>query len=309
MSDSSDATDLRLADLQTFLAVARSSSLAAIARERSVTTSQVSKAIARLESHFGRELVTRNSRGIVVSEAGRALVPKLHDVVRGLESARRVSHDGATLTLGAPSYLQAALVPAMVAVDPNLRLSVVELPPSILRAHAGSYGFELLLLSGALGPLPVGWDAQPIGEIEAALFGSPALAARIQNGAPGPVPADALEHVPFVMPIYFRDGQLTELDDGCPLPRARRRTGHQVQTMLIGLEVAATCEQVVFGPAIVAERFVRAGTIVPIDVMGWNVRDPLTLACHGERVSARTQAALVRALRGAISVSPGTTAG
>lgn len=301
MKDCSDATELRLADLQTFLAVARSSSLAAIARERHVTTSQVSKAIARLESHFGRELVTRNSRGVVVSEAGRELVPKLHDVVRGLENARRLTHGGIELTLGAPSYLQASLVPAMVAMNPSLRLSVVELPPSMLRAHAGSYGFEMLLLSGALGPLPVGWDAQPIGEIEAALFGSPALASKLDAGRGGPIPAEALEHVPFVMPIFFRDGQLSELDDGCPLPRSRRRVGHQVQTMLIGLEIAATCEQVVFGPAIVAGRFLRAGSLVRIEVVGWDVREPLTLACHGERVSAKTQIALVRALRGAIS--------
>jgi DNA-binding transcriptional LysR family regulator len=299
MSDSSDATELRLADLQTFLAVARSTSLAAIARERSVTTSQVSKAISRLEAHFGRELVARSSRGIVVSEAGRELLPKLHDVVRGLENARRMSHGGIELTLGAPSYLQASLVPAMVSADPSLRLSVVELPPSMLRAHAGTYGFELLLLSGALGPLPVGWDAQQVGEIEGGLFASPALAAKLHGG--GPIAAETLEDVPFVMPIYFRDGHLTELDDGCPLPRTRRRAGHQVQTILIGLEVAATSDQLVFGPAIVAERFLREGSLVRIDVIGWDVRDPLTLACHGERVSAKTQAVLVRALRRAIS--------
>ena len=45
-----DVADLRVADLLTFLAVVRSSSLTAAARERRVTPSQVSKAITRVET-------------------------------------------------------------------------------------------------------------------------------------------------------------------------------------------------------------------------------------------------------------------
>lgn len=295
-------TELRLGDLLTVLRVARSSSLAAIARESHVTTSQVSKAIVRVETHFGRELVTRSSRGVLLNEAGRELVPLLQDVVESLENARRAETSGPQLTFAAPSYLQLSLLRFVVPALPDVRLRVVELPPALLRAHAGDYGFELMLLHGPAGTLPAGWSAEVVGEVESGLFATPALAARLRAGARGPLPERVLEGVPFVVPLHFREGQFTAVDDGCPVPRSRRRIGHQVQTIAVALEIAKVSEQLVFGPLPIAERYVRDGELERVEVEGWDTRDALTLVCHGERVSAKTQAALAAALRRGPSV-------
>jgi LysR family transcriptional regulator, regulator of abg operon len=291
---SRETSDLRVADLLTFLAVVRSSSLTAAARERKVTPSQVSKAITRVEAHFGRKLVERGSRGVVLSEAGRLLAPALEAIVTQLETARAASPDGAEITLGAPSYLQTSLLPVLGSASPNVRIRAFELPPSLLRANAQDDGFDVLLLPGGAEHLPPSWVAEKVGEIRRGLFASPALRARLGKG---PVALERLAEVPFIIPIFRQQGRVVPVDDDFPIPRTQRKIGHQVQTFLVGLELAAQTEQLAFGPAIAAHRHVSSGALVEIPIQGYEVSDPLTFACNVDRVSARLRTAFATALR------------
>jgi len=293
-----DVADLRVADLLTFLAVVRSSSLTAAARERRVTPSQVSKAITRVEAHFARKLIERGSRGVVLSEAGRLLAPALEAVVNQLESARAASPDGAEITLGAPSYLQTSLLPVVGSAAPNIRVRAFELPPSLLRANAQDDGFDILLLPGDGEHLPASWVAEQVGTIRRGLFASPALRQRLGRG---PVPLERLAEVPFIIPIYRQQGRVVPVDDDFPLPRSQRKVGHQVQTFLVGLEVAAQTEQLAFGPAIAAQRHVSSGALVEIPIAGYDITEPLTFACNVDRVSARLRTAFGTALRSAMT--------
>jgi DNA-binding transcriptional LysR family regulator len=292
-----DVADLRVADLLTFLAVVRSSSLTAAARERRVTPSQVSKAITRVEAHFARKLVERGSRGVVLSEAGRLLAPALDQIVSQLESARAASPDGAEITLGAPSYIQTSLLPVLGDAAPNVRIRAFELPPSLLRANAQDDGFDIILMTGGADHLPSSWDAEQVGEIRRGLFASPALRQRFGKG---PVSIDQLADVPFIIPIFRQNGRIVPVDDDFPIPRTQRKIGHQVQTFLVGLEVAAQTEQLAFGPAIAAHRYVSSGALVEIPIEGYDVRDPLTFACNVDRVSARLRGLFTNALRSAM---------
>jgi DNA-binding transcriptional LysR family regulator len=303
---SRDVADLRVADLLTFLAVVRSSSLTAAARERKVTPSQVSKAITRVEAHFGRKLVERGSRGVVLSEAGRLLAPTLEAIVGQLETARAASPDGAEITLGAPSYLQTSLLSVLGGAAPNVRVRAFELPPSLLRANAQDDGFDILLVPGGGDHLPASWASEQVGELRRGLFASPALRQRLGRG---PVPIERLADVPFIIPIYRQQGRVVPVDDDFPLPRSQRRIGHQVQTFLVGLEVAAQTEQLAFGPAIAAHRHVATGALVEVAIAGYDVTEPLTFACNVDRVSARLRTAFGNALRTAMkamSVSTGS---
>lgn len=292
-----DVADLRVADLLTFLAVVRSSSLTAAARERRVTPSQVSKAITRVEAHFGRKLVERGSRGVVLSEAGRLLAPTLEAIVGQLEAARAVSPDGAEITLGAPSYLQTSLLSVLGGAAANVRVRAFELPPSLLRANAQDDGFDILLLPGTGEHLPASWVSEKVGDIRRGLFASPSLRQRLGRG---PVPITRLADVPFIIPIYRQQGRIVPVDDDFPLPRSQRKIGHQVQTFLVGLEVAAQTEQLTFGPAIAAHRHVSSGALVEIPIEGYDVTDPLMFACNVDRVSARLRTAFGTALRAAM---------
>ena len=294
-----DVADLRVADLLTFLAVVRSSSLTAAARERRVTPSQVSKAITRVEAHFARKLVERGSRGVVLSEAGRLIVPALESVVGQLESARATNPEGAEMTIGAPSYLQMSLLPVLGAAAPNVRLRAFELPPSLLRANAQDDGFDILLLPGGGEHLPLSWVSDHVGELRRGLFASPSLRQRLGKGA---VPLERLADVPFIIPIFRQQGRVVPLDDDFPLPRAQRKVGHQVQTFLVALELAAQTEQLAFGPAIAAQRHVASGELIEIPIEGYTATEPLALACNVDRVASRTRAAFCTALRAAMNV-------
>lgn len=292
-----DVADLRVADLLTFLAVVRSSSLTAAARERQVTPSQVSKAITRVEAHFGRKLVDRGSRGVVLSEAGRLLAPALETIVAQLDAARGASPDGSEITLGAPSYLQLGLLPVLGGAAPHVRIRAFELPPSLLRANAQDEGFDILLLPGGSEHLPPGWQAEKVGMIRRALFASPELRTRLGRG---PIGMDRIADVPFVCPIYRQQGRVVPVDDDFPLPRSHRKVGHQVNTFLVGLEVAAQTEQLVYGPAIAARRHLATGALVEIQTSFEPSSEPLAFACNVDRVSARLRNAFTSALRSAM---------
>lgn len=294
-----DMSELRLGDLLTFLSVARSASLTAAARERKVTPSQVSKALSRVEAHFGRRLVDRGSRGVILSESGRQLVPTLEIVLRQIDEARAQDNADARLTMGAPSYLQAALLPVLASAVSGVRITAFELPPSLLRANAQDEGFELLVLPGERAHLPVSWSTEEVGELRKVLFASPALAHQL---GPGPVQPEALLEMPWVAPVWRRDGRLAPTNDDCPIPRTKRRIGHEVQTMAVGLEVAASTNQLIFGPTIGAQHHLRAGTLVEVKVEGWDVREPLSFACHIDRVSAKNRAAFTMKLRNALRI-------
>ena len=259
-----------------------------------MTPSQVSKAITRVEAHFGRKLVERGSRGVVLSEAGRLLAPALEAIVTQLETARAASPDGAEITLGAPSYLQTSLLPVLGDASPNVRVRAFELPPSLLRANAQDDGFDILLLPGGAEHLPPSWIAEKVGDLRRGLFASPALRARLGKGS---VPLERLAEVPFIIPIFRQQGRVVPVDDDFPIPRTQRKIGHQVQTFLVGLEVAAQTEQLAFGPAIAARRHVSSGALVEIPIQGYEVTDPLTFACNVDRVSARLRTAFANALR------------
>ncbi len=289
-----DVADLRVADLLTFLAVVRSSSLTAAARERRVTPSQVSKAITRVETHFARKLVDRGSRGVVLSEAGRLLAPALEAVVVQLEVARATSPDGAELTLGAPSYLQTSLLPVLGEAAPDVRIRSFELPPSLLRAGAQDDGFDVLLIPGGGEHLPASWVTEQVGQLRRGLFAKPSLRDKLGQG---PITVDRLTDIPFVMPIFQQQGRVVPVHDDFPLPRSLRKIGHQVQTFLVGLELAAQTEQLAFGPTIAARRLLSTGALVEITIEGYDVVEPLTFACNVDRVAARVRTAFVSALR------------
>ncbi len=284
---------LRLADVLTFLAVRRHGSITKAARERGVTASQVSKAVTRLEGELCTSLVLRSAKGVVISETGHRVVPHLEQVVVALRRARGEEPAAGVLTFAAPSYLATLLLPCVAARQPELQLRALELAPALVRAYATENLFDVAL---AVGPprMPPSWVCVEVGEVCKRLFGPPELVRRL---GPGPVPPARLGDVPFVAPIYCANGEFIPADDDCPLSRAERRRGHEAQTLALALQLAVAAGQLVFGPRIAARELVRDGRLVEVKVIGWDVREPLHLACNGDRVRAKTQQAIATALR------------
>ena len=73
--------------LETLLAVTRTGSVGAAARQRHITSSAVSQQIRRLESHFDIKLFERAGRGVRLTAAGEAALPVVRELWSGAESA------------------------------------------------------------------------------------------------------------------------------------------------------------------------------------------------------------------------------
>src|SRR5262245_11230006 len=114
--------------LETLLAVARTGSVAAAARQRHITSSAVSQQIRRLESHFGIKFFERAGRGVRLTATGEAAVPVVRELWSGAEAAfgqlaELAGRPATTLRIAASDYLGKALL------APVLRDLLDEEPP------------------------------------------------------------------------------------------------------------------------------------------------------------------------------------
>jgi DNA-binding transcriptional LysR family regulator len=121
--------DLNALDL--FATVARRGSFAAVAKERNVDPSSVSRAIADLEAQLGLRLFQRTTRSMTLTEAGDLYLARIEPLIEEMARAR----DDAMQVTGAPRGLLrltasvtfgqmrlVPLLPAFRARYPDLRL-------------------------------------------------------------------------------------------------------------------------------------------------------------------------------------------
>ncbi|WP_371619291.1 LysR family transcriptional regulator [Streptomyces sp. NBC_00454] len=80
---------MTLDDLRVFVAVCRTGSLSAVARDLGRTQSAVSQHVRRLEKETGAVLLERHPRGVLPTEAGRILQAAAADGLAGLDGALR----------------------------------------------------------------------------------------------------------------------------------------------------------------------------------------------------------------------------
>jgi DNA-binding transcriptional LysR family regulator len=295
-----DLSELRLADLATFLTIVRSGSISGAARALRVTPSQVSKAVSRLEHQLHVKLLARGARGVALNEVGRELVPRVEDVLARVSSLKALGGEAPPeLTLVAAAWLNSLFLPRIVEHLPDVRVRILELPPGAASAYATGHSFDIALTTGTE-RWPATWAHVRVGTFRRALFASPRVARRL-----GPVVREQqLRSTMFMGPVYSYHGQLVSGDDGCPLHPGERRTGHQTQSLSVALDLATRIDQVVFAPVLSARSYVERGLLVEIPVEGWDVRVPLYLACNAEEVRARMQKEILAALRSVLEEEP-----
>jgi DNA-binding transcriptional LysR family regulator len=301
-SRSQDAVgELRLNDLSTFLVVYRTESVTSAARELGVTPSQVSKAISRLEAALRLRLFVRGARGIALSSDGRQILPRLEQLVSLSRSLGRIEQAAERqLTIAAPSSLLPPLLPRIIKALPRIRVRGIELLPALLRGYASEEIFDVAILPGGIAGLPSKWANVRIGDLRKSLLASPEAAKKL-----GPRPTlDEVRAASFVGPVAYDGGKFVAATDDCPLPLEERTVTSEVGTMDLALRIALECGQLVFGPVLAAQRELADGSLVELNVRGWNVSETLFLACHSERVLARTQTAILDATRAALESVP-----
>jgi DNA-binding transcriptional LysR family regulator len=288
-------SELRVPDLLTFLTVCRLGSVTGAARDLRVTPSSVSKAITRLERQLKRPLLSRTTRGVIVSEEGRKVVPWIEEIVerlRALSTKSEVAPD-LKLTLAAPSYLCATFLPTLARAVPDARFRGLECVGAFMRAYATERVFQIALTVGEE-KFPESWISTRAGTLRLGLFASPSLARTL-----GPSPSVAkIKSLPFILPVYNSGGaQILPGNDGCPIPREERLLGHEAATVAVAFELAAATNQLAFGPVSAARTLVRAEQLVEVRVPNWHLTETLYVHTNADVVLARVQKAIVTALR------------
>jgi DNA-binding transcriptional LysR family regulator len=303
--------ELRLADLVTLLAVQRAGTISGAARELRVTPSQVSKAISRLERHYGVRLLSRGARGVSPTPAARRMLPRIANAVEELRATNGHREDHGPeveLAVAGPSYLIARVLPSIINLMPGAHVRALELAPAYLRAYIAENVFDVALVPGGIHNRPAAWTSEPVGEIRSALLGRPSYVKRL--GAM-PLTTDRVRELPFIAPTTGGGDRFVAISDDCPLSREERIIAHEAQMVGAALELAASTDYVVYCPVLAARRFIEIGALVEIPVVDWDMREPVHVLCNGYRVLSRTHAVLVRAVRSVLDSNgapPGGTA-
>jgi DNA-binding transcriptional LysR family regulator len=185
---------LTLAQLQSFVLVARHGSVKAAAAELGVTEPAVSVAVAALRKELGDDLFVREGRGIALTPGGRRLAALASEILGLAEQARRSVHDSP----GAPRRMQVVatslvaehvgpLIEAFTARDEGIEVAV-----ETVRGDAFADLLEHRRADIALGPGP--------GPERSAIASAPFLRCRlIVVAAPGHPLAGARDVMPSAL--------------------------------------------------------------------------------------------------------------
>jgi DNA-binding transcriptional LysR family regulator len=196
---------MHIKDLILFIDVMRRGSFAAVARDRDIDPSSVSRAIANLEVELGVRLFQRTTRRLVPTEAGRIYFERVEPLVNELEHAKHAATDVSAAPVGtlrmttSVSFGQACilrLLPELFRRYPTLQIELLLTDANLDLIE------ERIDLAIRLGPCP---DVFHIGkklfDTYYYVVASPSYIEQI-----GPVlkPSDLIEHkcLLFALPNY-----------------------------------------------------------------------------------------------------------
>ena len=187
--------NLAFADLLLFTRVAALGSLSAVARERDVPVSQVSRALARLEAACAVRLVHRSTHGLSLTDEGDTLVAharqmlQARDVLASELTGKLAGPSGWVRVGVSPALAEAVIAPSLCGLyarHPDLH---IDISADDRMADMARDGIDIAMRTGAMpGDSLV---ARQIGAYGRTLCASPAYLAR--HGMPSRV-ADLAQH-------------------------------------------------------------------------------------------------------------------
>lgn len=177
--------DLSIDDFALFGRVAELRNLSAVAREREVPASQVSRALARIEKLCGARLVHRTTHGLSLTDEGETLAAhgaRVLEAAQALDADldERHQHASGLVRVATSPVMALVLLPALDALlsqHPKLR---VEIAAEDRMVDLAREGIDIAIRSGT--PSGDGLVARLIGDHGRAIYASPAYLKR--HGTP-----------------------------------------------------------------------------------------------------------------------------
>lgn len=152
---------MEVRDLKALVSIAESGTLSGAASKHNLTQPALSALVRRLEGELEVKILTRHSRGVVFTEAGKFLLEKahriLHEVAETTSSLRDIAEEPlGPVRIGLPTSLAAGVIPPLVSVV-NRQYAGIDL--HVVEAMSGSLveGLQLGRLD-----LAVLFDVQPM---------------------------------------------------------------------------------------------------------------------------------------------------
>ncbi len=185
----------RLAALEAFARVAETGSFSAAARGLNLSKSLISRQVSALEAELGARLISRTTRSLTLTEAGRGYYEQVTRILAQMEEADlSVSQLQATprgrLRINAPmSFSLLRLAPALpdfLALYPEIEVDMVM---NDRRVDLMEEGFDLAIRIGRLADSSL--VARKLGPMQRLIVASPAYLA--EHGTPK-MPADLRRH-------------------------------------------------------------------------------------------------------------------
>lgn len=144
---------MEIRQLRHFMAVVTEGSFTAAARSELIVQSALSTSIRNLERELGADLFDRTGRRVVLTEAGRALLPQARALLAGADAAR----DAVAAVTG--------LATGRVAIGTIQTLTCVDLPAELAAFHEEFPGVQVSVRDAPVAELT---DALRAGELDLA---------------------------------------------------------------------------------------------------------------------------------------------
>lgn len=250
-------------DLRLFARVAALGTLSAVAREREVPVSQVSRSLARIEKACGARLIHRSTHALALTAEGQiflAYCQRIGGTLEELEgefAAQSGEASGWVRVAASTVIAQYLLLPSLAGLNarhPKLR---IELEVSDRLVDLARDGIDIAIRTIAL---PDTMVARRIGTLGRALYAAPSYAARA--GLPAE-PQELRAHRLIVNSAATQLNQWPFIVDGKPFERPAEGywrssdTGLAANMVLEGLGIGRLA-------TLAAEPLVRAGRLVPV---------------------------------------------
>lgn len=204
----------KLLALRLFVRVARSKSFSAAARELDLSQPSVSRIIAALEEDVGAALVTRTTRAVTLTDAGKEYLVRVEAILSSLEEADHTARGSTelrgTLRVAMPASFGVReiipLMPNFIARYPSLDISFLM---SDQRQDTIKEGADVALRLGKLSDSSA--TSRLIGRTQRLIAASPGYVEA--KGTPV-TPADLADHAAIVGPAGTSSGTWSFRKDG-----------------------------------------------------------------------------------------------
>ncbi len=259
--------NITLDDLHLFARLASLGSLSALARERNVAVSQISRALQRIEAACGVQLVLRTTHGLSLTPEGESLqqhclriIAELDALEADLDSGREGVSGLVRVSMSSviAQYLMVDSLPSLHERHPQLRIDFRVDDDLVDMAREG---IDIAIRTGE--PTTDTLVLRKLGRLERHLYASPAYLAR--RGVPQ-APEDLRQHDlisnslhPHLNLWRFRSdsGEESVIDVASASPFASDSTATLASFALAGLGIARLV-------SVVGEPLVREGRLAPV---------------------------------------------